>query len=192
MVIYRCPLCYKSFNRKSSYDYHVYKRTVPCNNNNKLPDNLINSSKKISLQCPQCDKVYSRRDNLKRHMDKFCKRETERQNIGKNICKYCKKQFKRSDYLYTHLKNNRCIVKKEMDRTKDDVHKQLVIQIKKQSDEIKRLKKLLLLKNGESNNRSPNIKTQFILTNGISDCNIDNIMKGSHFVCHKCDHKIEC
>jgi hypothetical protein len=127
-------------------------------------------------------------------MDKFCKEIKVVEH--KNVCKYCKKQFKRSDYLHTHLKN-RCFVKKHEENEKNTVYKQLMIQIKKQSDEIKWLKRLVLLKNGgvhdESYDKSHDKSAQnlFILINGIpggipNGTSYDNnFSKKDRFICHK-------
>ncbi len=75
MVSYQCQKCNKVFNRKSNYDYHIYKKKRPCSNGPAI--NLHNIEKKSAIkkkfQCTFCHKWYTRKDSLKRHQNSFCK-----------------------------------------------------------------------------------------------------------------------
>ncbi len=116
MVNYICNKCNKNFNKKSNYLVHINKKFA-CDENNKIiveaqknnlnPQNIeINTHKNqnkpfekfnlcddennINLCCNYCGVQYNRKDNLKRHIDKFCKvkklqdeEEKEKENIFK-------------------------------------------------------------------------------------------------------------
>jgi hypothetical protein len=58
MKIYKCKTCKKEFNKKSGYDYHL-SRIIPCVKNN---DNI----------CSYCEKCYSNKSNLTKHLN-ICK-----------------------------------------------------------------------------------------------------------------------
>lgn len=93
MVLYTCSKYYKQFNKKSSYDYHVYKRKHPCvynyepNEQNTIPpksrkkaenmaligENNMKSDKVPNLICAYCHQTFTRKDNLIRHMKDRCK-----------------------------------------------------------------------------------------------------------------------
>lgn len=77
MPTYECPKCNKLFNHKSHYSYHISKRKRECvphkiPHTPPIPHNV--SDKEISIcRCSSCGKTFSRKDNLKRHVQKFCK-----------------------------------------------------------------------------------------------------------------------
>ena len=62
MTIYRCEICNKEFNRKSTYGNHL-SRVNPC----KLNDNIEN-------KCLHCNKKYSNITNLNKHL-KICSKK---------------------------------------------------------------------------------------------------------------------
>lgn len=71
MVEYKCPKCGKLFNKKSNYTNHVYHRKTLCGANviptdGTNPKVLRNTvSKHI---CMECNKTYSSRSNLNKHV----------------------------------------------------------------------------------------------------------------------------
>jgi hypothetical protein len=62
MTIYTCEVCQKEFNRKSSYDNHLSRKN-PC----KLDTSIDN-------QCSYCDKKYTTKFNLNKHLNNCAKK----------------------------------------------------------------------------------------------------------------------
>ncbi len=89
MVKYTCPTCKKEFNKKDSYVKHTEKRKNPCKPNISKLDIVSTQNHTKTAQitkfitdnnnniqnksCLYCDLVFTRKDTLKRHIDKFCK-----------------------------------------------------------------------------------------------------------------------
>ena len=63
MTLYTCDTCKKEFNRKSSYDNHISRKN-PC----KLDISIDN-------QCPNCDKSYTTKFNLNKHLKSCTKKD---------------------------------------------------------------------------------------------------------------------
>ena len=67
-----CPRCHITFNKMSTYKYHVYKRKRPCV---KLPspNSSPNSSPKPSPKfiCHKCNRSYANKSNLNKHTIRF-------------------------------------------------------------------------------------------------------------------------
>ena len=108
MVQHICVKCKKEFNKKSTYLDHINKK-IPClipqklltnthekltktnkfdenikkidENNDKIDENNIN------MCCNFCGAYYNRKDNLKRHMEKFCKVKKIQDEVKENIFK---------------------------------------------------------------------------------------------------------
>lgn len=110
MVKYQCQRCHKVFDRKSSFEYHVYKRKTPCDVVNindvktidieakkgvKSSDNLhkkcpeqndhFGVKSKDPLSCPHCNKCYTSKYSLKRHIDTKCGPEFIIHNLLQNL-----------------------------------------------------------------------------------------------------------
>ena len=78
MPIYTCQRCNKEFDRKDTFEYHVYKKKYPCRaiNINKIDPiitnqnqpNLITNNDQTEFKCQKCDKSYSNNSNRNRHM----------------------------------------------------------------------------------------------------------------------------
>lgn len=60
MVEYKCKTCKSTFDRKSSYVDHM-SRKIKCSSGKYIP-------KKMKHQCEYCEKSYSRKDSLNRHL----------------------------------------------------------------------------------------------------------------------------
>lgn len=67
MKKYICNRCQKTFTKKSNYDYHIYKKKIPC----EISSKMIKKSDS-QFRCPKCNKLFTRRDNLTRHINSFC------------------------------------------------------------------------------------------------------------------------
>ena len=106
MVSYKCDICDKKFTHKNDCKRHINKKT-PCKSKAISKPNLIvskslsivseievytegNSEKEthpthpltnVNLKCNYCQKTFSRKDNLIRHIKEFCKVVKQEINI---------------------------------------------------------------------------------------------------------------
>ena len=79
MVLYKCDICDKEFNKKSNYNSHK-NRKRPCKKYNPLIPK--NKSKKIQKnRCTFCGKNYSSKSNLNKHMKRSCKGLKNSENL---------------------------------------------------------------------------------------------------------------
>lgn len=95
MVVHICPKCHHEFFKKSSYDYHINKKT-PCTGSEQLcisfnENNSINDQDSDKI-CPNCGKVFARKYNVVRHLEYTnCKstlrKEIDRLNTENNTIK---------------------------------------------------------------------------------------------------------
>ena len=116
MVQYICNICNKEFVRKKDLEYHQIHKKKPCQipqkilnephekltKTNKFDENIQKNDENIqkidknndkidenniNMCCNFCGAYYNRKDNLKRHMEKFCKvkkiQDEEKENIFK-------------------------------------------------------------------------------------------------------------
>jgi hypothetical protein len=100
MVVYICPDCNKEFNRKSNYDFHTLNRKNPCNKSNftvvpkptkvtEEPENIVDLLLKNvepsnnSCACVYCDKIFTRMDSLKKHLNGRCKTKENYEELDK-------------------------------------------------------------------------------------------------------------
>jgi len=105
MVIFKCPRCEKIFTHKGHYNRHM-NRKFDCTNKlqtkdgknkkiikkeivtvkkkeNKDTHNKIQSKIKKEFICHLCERTFSRKDNLRRHLNKYCKIKKERDEKDK-------------------------------------------------------------------------------------------------------------
>jgi hypothetical protein len=97
MKIYKCDICLKEFNKKSTYDYHI-SRLIPCI---KLND----------IQCAYCNKSYSNKSNLNKHL-KNCKEKTIELDNKNEIEELKKLLFEQQKKFEEQQKDNQELKKK--------------------------------------------------------------------------------
>ncbi len=201
MVNHVCQNCNKSFNRKSNYDYHINNKKNPCNPNlnklcqtqNKLidpPKNLINNiiknnnliEENINLCCDFCGAIFNRRDNLKRHMDKFCKvkklQDEEKENIFKillakeeEIKKKDEETKKKDEENKKHITKLEDYIKKLTDMNLD-LNNKVTKLIEKVS--VQNINKGVINNNNVNNNTNIIIGTDKLCNFGFEDLQIIN------------------
>lgn len=161
MVKYKCPKCFKCFDRKSSYDYHINKK-YPCvkneliiheineidniyniNNNSEIleipKENTENSLNNNKFQCVKCLKCYSTNYNLNKHI-KICSLKNNVTNVNSE---------NKNDELFKTMKiiieqNNILIKKLEIQEKQTD-------ELKKQIKEKKNKSKINININNSNN-----------------------------------------
>jgi len=104
MVNYTCDVCSKQFNRKSNYDYHIEKKKNPCRKNipkySKIFKIIPNYSKNTNIDldndvdidiknnniiCEYCNKNFSTKFNLNKHLKHNCKKKLDDDKSEENI-----------------------------------------------------------------------------------------------------------
>lgn len=133
MVTYICEICSKSFNRKSSYDYHINRKRACKRNIEKEYNENTEIDENNYFKCNACDNFFSSKSNMNRHKREYCKgykiknkynkqssnidinngnpkininvNESVKNNNGSDLysCCYCKKTFTRNYSLSRHL-----------------------------------------------------------------------------------------
>jgi uncharacterized C2H2 Zn-finger protein len=78
-VKYQCSKCDKIFKQKSHYTKHVFKRKTSCIGTVQLSPSQSPSPNPPNppetgyrYKCPNCTKTFTRKDNLSRHIVKYC------------------------------------------------------------------------------------------------------------------------
>ena len=172
MPKYQCEKCGNIFNRKSNYDYHVYKKKRPCDKTNK------------EYQCNICMENFSNINELNEHLydcafDSAFDSTLDYNSESKNLkCNYCNKVYTRIDNLNRHL-TKFCKVKKDIDNQKEIIYQQLLEQMKLQNKKMekiikenKKLQNQITFNNYQNNNKN----TYNINNNNIN--NTQNINQG--------------
>lgn len=78
--------------------------------------------KHMDFVCPRCNKNFTRKLNLERHLNNKnpCEKLVDKTILlNNNVCSYCKKNFTRKHDLYRHIKNNCNMLKNKSDDVKD-------------------------------------------------------------------------
>ena len=153
MVKRQCLKCYAWFDKKSTYDYHINRKT-DCSQNSNINDMNNDKSQKLTEINTNSQKLTENQNN----MDIFIKNPnysnilksdcevSTNLNIHSNInddeliCSYCDKKLVNKYSLSRHLKDN-CKVKKECDEQKENIFKLLLEKDKQKDIEINELKK---------------------------------------------------
>jgi len=173
--------------KKEIIEYANSKTEYMVNKNDIINNNLIDINSLII--CDYCNKIFTRKDNLLRHLRLYCNKKKEEilnnMKLDKyimiqskeeiNKCNYCNKIFTRYDSLVKHLEN-RCKIKKLIDKEKEEIYQQL---IKQKQDELN----LLISQYGKNNKinitndiNTNNIKNEINTNNIINEINTNNII----------------
>ena len=160
MVTYKCTNCCKIYENKAFYTRHI-NRKFPCKkqedtstqNTTSVP-HFDTSTNNIDTEftCEFCNKKYSRKDVLSRHL--------------KNNCKVKKHQDKEKRELFDKLKNEIDKQNEEMNKLKDKMNENN--QLKNEID--KRNKEINILKNKLNENeqlKKNNDELQTIVNNAL-------------------------
>lgn len=82
MVEYKCDKCQKYFNKKSNFISHINRKN-PCSLSPQSLQSPPNSPPEIELisekvfSCQYCDKIFTRKDHLTRHLNGRCKSKSD-------------------------------------------------------------------------------------------------------------------
>ncbi len=169
MVLYKCPTCFKEFDRKCNFIDHTENKKKPCQ---PIKPNIIIEEIKPAQPNP-----------------------VEPEKLGKNACSYCKFEFSTNSHLNRHIKQNRCKVmvefkmekekmfkllleqKEDEIKEKDEEHKkeikELKSMIKEQNDKIGELIKKIKPSNITNNNTLNNI----VVNTGMNKFGSENLEK---------------
>jgi prophage antirepressor-like protein/uncharacterized C2H2 Zn-finger protein len=178
------PKCKTIFNKKSTYNYHVFKRTRPCNENT-ICINLKSPNNKFG--CAECDKTYKYQSGLSRHVTLEHRKIINKDNIDENNpnkmlqvtlidnildkkndifkCPHCNNTFTFKSALNRHLQG-RCKIKKQIEKNEHE-------SLNKILDEISELRNVVSNINQKNKNYESEIKelhkNNKNLTNKIED-----------------------
>jgi uncharacterized Zn-finger protein len=112
MVNYTCTICLKHFKQKGHFIDHTEKRKNPCQPKN-IETSIIPPENGViidSYSCKNCGEVFKRKDNLKRHIDKRCKKKNnETISLKKEIQTY-KKEIEELKKLFYELSEKQKIL----------------------------------------------------------------------------------
>jgi uncharacterized C2H2 Zn-finger protein len=108
MPLFICINCEKTFNRKSNYVYHIDKKIKPCIKKNITIDEEITNNDNLADKCIYCNKIFTTKHSLIRHLKNRCKHK-------KNINDYEK------------LKNENEKLKKENEQLKNNSNTSQII-----------------------------------------------------------------
>ena len=119
MTDYKCNVCLKKFNKKSNYEYHIYRKIKSCQSQNideTMEDDISNYIEEIKLTqsivddiiCEFCKKKFSRMDNLERHIMNNCKNIKEEDEKDLKINMLMKEISSLKDLILTtgNINNN--------------------------------------------------------------------------------------
>ena len=100
-----CHQCNYNTTIKSNYNKHLEtKKHIRNTNKERI--------KKSTLKCPYCDKTFTRKDSLIRHIKKYCRKTnnvaSNSQKLDKWTCPKCFYTFKHHSSYYRHKKKDTC------------------------------------------------------------------------------------
>ena len=188
MVNYTCEKCNKEFTKKCHYLTHVNKKK-PCETSPIILtppiEILIKNENNINndiLCCDFCGLVFNRKDNLKRHMEKFCKvkkiKEEEEENDKENIFKLLLTKDEQIKKIEEENKKKEDENKKKEDENKKNMNK-LEENNKKLEDYVKKLTDMNMELNNKVSKLLEKMSVNNItnITNNNTNNNIINISK---------------
>jgi len=174
MVVHICSSCFKEFNKKSHFLYHIKNKKKTCKKDTSiikskcikktenfafLMDNLIIEPKPNinNCVCIYCEKTFARSDSLQRHVIKCCKSKKNYDDLEK-----LKSDMKFLYENYNNLQNNYHKIENEN------------MNLKNKIDEIEIIKKEinnepLIINNNNNNNLQIN---KSIVMNNTTNINI--------------------
>jgi len=127
MVKRQCLKCYAWFDKKSTYDYHINRKTECCQNSITKDTNIDNSQKLTEINTNSQKLTEINTNILNTNDDEL-------------ICSYCNKQLVNKYSLLRHM-NDYCKVKKDIENEKENTFKLLLEKDKQKDKEINELKK---------------------------------------------------
>ena len=156
MVKRKCPKCQAEFDKKSTYDYHINRKTDCSQNNNNKNNNLneIHPNPNNSISNPNYSILNPTKSNKEFHNQQSIKaidiyNLENTLNVEKNsnilLCGFCSKSYSSKSNLNKHLKV--CRVKKTNDEEKEKIFKFLLEKDKekdKKIDELEKQNKILM------------------------------------------------
>ena len=180
MVEYKCNLCDRVFNKKSTYDYHKQRKTnckkITCDHkidhfltifdhktNNMIKDeNLSNNNGNKKFQCEYCHNNYSNKSHLTRHIKNNCKVKIKDHNI------ISKDKFSLDEFIQKQIEHDEKILKIQKD------YEDKILNILKENEE--KFKKLenTIVESKKKVNKKKYIENN-IINNGIVNNNNTNI-----------------
>ena len=188
MVEYKCNLCDRIFNRKSTYDDHKLRKTL-CNKNISNPkitiktqniaqkNNIINdniASNNIDIdtnnnfQCELCKNIFSNKSHLTRHIRNNCKEKRIKQKENNILEEILKKQNEYNEALM--IKQNEYILK--MQKEYDDKILKMQKDYEIKLNTIVKSKKIAVKKNNINNNIDNSVINNGVINNNTNNINI--------------------
>jgi hypothetical protein len=113
MVLYTCNNCKKEFTKKSNYNYHINKK--------KSCNNILNN-----LKCLYCNKIFSYKHTLLRHINKYCNKKKELNFNENNQIKLKELELKEKELEY-----NKKFKEKELELKEKEIYNQKELKLKK-------------------------------------------------------------
>ncbi len=183
MVIYVCPTCNKSFNRKCNFIDHTINKKKPC-----VPLNYILNEYKINDQnafqnIPKKSEIFQ---NIPKNSVKTENLLNDVENTKKHdhSCNFCLKNFSSGFNLNKHLKNS-CKVKRFEEEKKENIFNNLIEieQLKETNKHLLQVTELLKKQNEDLNKKNDELnkkinlvlrKNNKIITNNNTNTNSNN------------------
>ncbi len=187
MVIYTCPKCEKDFFKKHNYEIHINRKNS-CEVKSKIIQNTpelpqkyteipINISEiKIKTKknvCEYCNKDFSRKEHLQRHMLNNCKVKKEDDENKKNIFELLLEKERKEKQLLLEEKEQEKKEKQILDNKVSELQKQLL-------ELTKTIKELSTKSSTIINNNYGNINNIVIPSDKLSKFGKEDLTKITH------------
>lgn len=106
MVIYKCHICDREFDRRHCFNNHLSRKT-PCI---KQFGSSKTNKKLFDPKCIKCGRIFSRKDSLNRHL-KVCDNIIKKNNINKSIIAKENSTIKNTTIKNSIIKKNNVAIK---------------------------------------------------------------------------------